>query len=39
VAIVFDVFALVALAEMQRKIKLLPRLAAWLRRGREHRLI
>ena len=33
VAIVFDVLALLALAEMQRKITLLPRLAAWLRRG------
>jgi predicted MFS family arabinose efflux permease len=33
VAIVFNVFALVALAEMQGKIRLLPRLAAWFRRG------
>jgi len=32
-AILFDVFALLALAEMQKKITLLPRLASWLSRG------
>jgi predicted MFS family arabinose efflux permease len=30
-AVLFDVFAMLALAEMQSKVTLLPRLAAWLR--------
>jgi predicted MFS family arabinose efflux permease len=32
VAVLFDIFALLALAEMQRKIGVLPRLIGWLRR-------
>jgi DHA1 family inner membrane transport protein len=32
IAILFDVFALLSLAEMQQQISILPRLAAWLRR-------
>ena len=33
VAVLFDIFALLSLAEMQRKIRLLPRLLAWIRGG------
>jgi len=37
IAVVFNVFALLSLAEMQQKITLLPQLLAWLRRGTSSR--